>query len=70
MNLPSDLSRTLLRYCEPNARRAIFEVGVTAIPLVLLWAAMWWSLECRLLADLAAGRPAGRLYGAAVHHPA
>ena len=45
MILPSDLSRTLLRYCEPNARRSIFEVGITAVPLVLLWAAMWWSLD-------------------------
>jgi len=45
MITPSDLSRTLLRYCEPNARRAIFEVCVTAIPLVLLWVLMWLSLD-------------------------
>jgi len=42
---PSDLTRTLLRYCEPNARRAILEVCVTAVPLVLLWVLMWWSLD-------------------------
>jgi omega-6 fatty acid desaturase (delta-12 desaturase) len=45
MILPSDLSRTLLRYCEPNARRAIFEVCVTAAPLLLLWVLMWLSLD-------------------------
>jgi omega-6 fatty acid desaturase (delta-12 desaturase) len=42
---PSDLTRTLLRYCEPNARRAILEVVVTAIPLIVLWVLMWWSLD-------------------------
>ena len=42
---PSDLTRTLLRYCEPNARRALFELAVTAIPLVLLWVLMWLSLD-------------------------
>ncbi len=41
---PSDLSRALVRYCEPNARRAIFEVCVTAIPLLVLWVLMWLSL--------------------------
>lgn len=41
---PSDLSRILLRYCVPDVRRALFEVAVTAIPLAILWALMWWSL--------------------------
>jgi omega-6 fatty acid desaturase (delta-12 desaturase) len=45
MILPSDLSRTLLRYCEPNARRATFEVCVTAVPLIFLWVLMWRSLD-------------------------
>ena len=41
----SDLTRALLRYCEPNVRRALFELAVTAIPLVLLWVLMWLSLD-------------------------
>jgi omega-6 fatty acid desaturase (delta-12 desaturase) len=40
-----DLSRILLRYREPDLRRALFEVAITAVPLVLLWVAMWWSLS-------------------------
>src|SRR5260221_4475309 len=30
---PSDLSRALIRYCEPDMRRALFEVGITVVPL-------------------------------------
>ena len=41
---PSDLSRALLGYCKPSASRALFEVGVTVVPLVLLWVLMWLSL--------------------------
>ncbi len=39
------LTRTLLRYRKPSFSRALFEVVVTAVPLALLWAAMWWSLR-------------------------
>src|SRR5579863_8097168 len=42
---PSDLSRSLMRYCEPSTRHALFEVAVTLIPLLLLWVAMWLSLD-------------------------
>ena len=42
---PPSLSRALLRYCDPDARRAILEVAITAVPLVLLWLLMWWSLD-------------------------
>jgi omega-6 fatty acid desaturase (delta-12 desaturase) len=45
MSQPSRLSRALLRYCVPDARRAILEVAITAVPLVLLWVLMWWSLD-------------------------
>ena len=45
---PSDLSRTLRRYCEPDAGRAILEVAVTAIPLVLLWTAQNLLLVLRI----------------------
>lgn len=45
MSSTSDLTRKLLRYCEPNVKRAVFELAVTAVPLVLLWVAMWLSLS-------------------------
>jgi acyl-lipid omega-6 desaturase (Delta-12 desaturase) len=45
MSLPSDLSRTLLRYCQPSAGRAVFETGVTILPLVAHWILMWLSLD-------------------------
>src|SRR5690606_14211565 len=35
----------LLRYRDPDLRRALFEIGVTVIPLVLLWSLMWLSLD-------------------------
>ena len=57
--IPSDLSRTLLGYCQPSVRRALFEVAVTAIPLVLLWAAMWWSLSVGYWLTLLLSVPAG-----------
>jgi omega-6 fatty acid desaturase (delta-12 desaturase) len=41
----SDLTRALLRYCEPNVPRALFELAVTAIPLAVLWVLMWLSLS-------------------------
>ena len=40
-----NLTRKLLRYCEPNARRSLLELAITAIPLGLLWGLMWWSLD-------------------------
>jgi len=45
MSSTSDLTRALLRYCEPNVKRALFELAVTAIPLGLLWVLMWLSLD-------------------------
>jgi omega-6 fatty acid desaturase (delta-12 desaturase) len=44
MNDPKTLFLALLRYREPDPRRALFELIVTALSLVLLWALMWWSL--------------------------
>jgi len=57
--LSSDLSRTLHRYCEPSVRRALFEVGVTVLPLVLLWVLMWWSLSVGYWLTLLLAVPAG-----------
>jgi omega-6 fatty acid desaturase (delta-12 desaturase) len=45
MSTASDLTRKLLRYCEPSVKRALFELAVTAIPLVVLWVLMWLSLS-------------------------
>jgi len=42
---PQSLSRALLRYREPDHRRALFEVGITVVPLVGLWVLMWLSLK-------------------------
>src|SRR5258706_178042 len=56
---PSDLSRALLRYCEPNMRHALFEVAVTLIPLMLLWALMWLSLDVGYWLTLLLAVPAG-----------
>ena len=56
---PSDLSRTLRRYCEPDAGRAILEVAVTAIPLVLLWTLMWLLLDVSYWLTLLLAVPAG-----------
>lgn len=56
---PSDLSRTLLRYCQPSARRAAFETGITVVPLVALWALMWLSLDVGYWLTLLLAIPAG-----------
>jgi omega-6 fatty acid desaturase (delta-12 desaturase) len=45
MLVTSDLTRSLLRYCEPSVKRALFELAVTVIPLALLWVLMWLSLD-------------------------
>ena len=36
--------RILDRYREPSQFRSLFEIAVTVIPLILLWAAMWFAL--------------------------
>src|SRR5688572_30672663 len=59
MSLPSDLSRTLLRYCQPSAGRAVFETGVTVLPLVALWVLMWLSLDVGYWLTLLLAIPAG-----------
>jgi omega-6 fatty acid desaturase (delta-12 desaturase) len=38
------LVRSFVRYREPNLRRALFELGVTAGALLLCWGLMWFSL--------------------------
>jgi omega-6 fatty acid desaturase (delta-12 desaturase) len=59
MSQPSDLSRTLLRYCRPSARRALFETLVTVLPLAALWVLMWLSLDVGYWLTLLLAVPAG-----------
>jgi acyl-lipid omega-6 desaturase (Delta-12 desaturase) len=42
---PKTLFPALLRYRESDQPRALFELGVTVLSLVLLWALMWLSLD-------------------------
>ncbi len=55
------LAKALSAYREPNTMRSIAEIVITAVPLAVLWATMWASLEfvglwlCLLLAIPAAG---------------
>jgi len=51
----------LLPYCRPDTRRALFEVAITVIPLVLLWALMWLSLDVGYWLTLLLAIPAGGL---------
>ncbi len=40
-----DWVRTLANYRDPNHARSIFEILVSAIPFLALWAAAWWALS-------------------------
>ncbi|MCU9838455.1 fatty acid desaturase [Ruegeria sp. WL0004] len=40
----SDWTRTLARYRQPRPSRSVFELAVTLVPFVALWAAAWWML--------------------------
>ncbi len=52
------ITRALMRYRQPDAGRAIFEVAVTVLPLVALWALMWLSLDVSYWLTLALAVPA------------
>lgn len=43
-----DWVRILSTYRDPSPMRSTFELGVTLVPFVLLWAAAWWSLSISL----------------------
>ena len=45
MTDPKALFLALLRFSEPDPARALFELGITALALVLLWVLMWLSLD-------------------------
>ena len=57
----ASLFRALLRYREPDPKRAIFELAVTAVPLVLLWVLMWLSLSVGYWLTLLLSIPAAGL---------
>lgn len=40
-----DWVKTLSNYRQPDQLRSLFELSVTAVPFVLLWAVAWWSLS-------------------------
>ena len=40
-----DWVKTLAQYRDPSPLRSGFELSVTVIPFLLLWAAAWWSLS-------------------------
>lgn len=42
---PRDWVKILAKYREPNQLRSSFELGVSAVPFLLLWALAWWSLS-------------------------
>ena len=42
---PRDWVKILALYREPNRARSLFELAVTVIPFLMLWAAAWWALD-------------------------
>ncbi len=42
---PREWVKILARYREPDQRRSAFELAVTFVPFVALWALAWWSLS-------------------------
>ena len=52
------LIRDLAAYREPNSARSVFELLITAVPFVLLWALMWVALDAGYWIALALAVPA------------
>jgi len=42
---PQDWVRILAAYREPNQLRSMFELGVSFVPFVGLWAVAWWAIS-------------------------
>ena len=49
------------RYREPDVRRSVIEIIITAIPFVVLWAATWAALSVSYLLALLIAIPAGAM---------
>lgn len=41
---PSDWTRILAKYREPNHTRSVFELVITLAPFTAIWALAWWAL--------------------------
>lgn len=52
------LMRDLALYREPDGARSVFELAITAVPLVLLWVLIWAALDARYWVGLALAVPA------------
>ncbi|RBI83543.1 fatty acid desaturase [Rhodosalinus halophilus] len=48
----SDWTRTLARYRQPRPSRSVFELAVTFIPFVAIWAVAWWMLSISAILSL------------------
>ena len=55
------LRRALSAYGQPSSKRSVLELLVTAMPLAILWLAMWKALEAGHWAALLLSIPAGGL---------
>jgi len=42
---PRDWVKVLAQYREPNLTRSLFELSITIIPFVALWALAWWAMS-------------------------
>ncbi|MGC9457885.1 MAG: hypothetical protein ACP5DC_10245 [Halothiobacillaceae bacterium] len=42
---PSEWTRILVKYREPILSRSIFELTVTLVPFLAIWALAWWALS-------------------------
>ena len=49
----SDWTRTLARYRQPIPSRSVFELAVTLVPFVAIWAVAWWTLSISTVLALA-----------------
>ncbi|MEO0946052.1 MAG: fatty acid desaturase, partial [Pseudomonadota bacterium] len=42
---PRDWVKVLAQYREPDVTRSLFELSVTLVPYIVLWALAWWALS-------------------------
>lgn len=50
---PSDWARTLVAYRQPIPARSVFELTVTLVPFVAIWAVAWWLVSISPLLAMA-----------------
>ncbi|MBL4756390.1 MAG: fatty acid desaturase [Rhizobiales bacterium] len=54
-----DLLKLLARYRVPSHSRSVFELFVTGVPFIVLWAGAWWALSISYWLTIAISIPAG-----------